>query len=251
MHLTDDDLVLHYYGEMSVGEEARASEHLAGCRTCQAGYGRLQRVLAAVDTARPEEPAEGFEHAMWTRVASALPGDRAPWRRLAVSPGWLAWAASIAVLVGMAFMAGREMRRPPAAATAGAVPVRERLLLVDLGDHLDRSQMMLVELVSTGESGQGPVDIAPERARAQQLLAANRLYRRTAASAGDTATAALLDDLERVLVDITAGPSTLSPEDLEAVRQRIQSDSLLFKVRVVSSTIHQRERGAIQHRAGI
>jgi hypothetical protein len=48
---------------------------------------------------------------------------------------------------------------------------------------------------------------------------------------------ALLDELERVLLDVANGPSTLSPGDLEALRQRLDRSGLLFKVRVVSSNV--------------
>jgi hypothetical protein len=77
----------------------------------------------------------------------------------------------------------------------------------------------------------------------------NRLYRQTAASTGDAAMASILDDLERVLVDIAASPSTVSQEDLDSVRRRIDSKELLFKVRVVSSQVRERQRAAIQERA--
>ena len=56
-------------------------------------------------------------------------------------------------------------------------------MLVDLGEHLDRSQMMLVELVSADD--RESVDISGERARAEQLVSANRLYRQTAMATGD------------------------------------------------------------------
>src|SRR5256885_1524471 len=128
-----------------------------------------------------------------------------------------------------------------------AADLRERVLLVDLGDHLDRSQMVLVELVSAGGST-GDVDISTERARAEQLVAVNRLYRQTALSTGDANMASVLDDLERVLVDIAASPSTVSQEDLDLVRRRIDSKELLFKVRVVSSQVRERQRAAIQER---
>ena len=48
-HLTEDDLVLHYYGEMSDAEESRSNAHLSQCAECHESYRRLQRVLAAVD----------------------------------------------------------------------------------------------------------------------------------------------------------------------------------------------------------
>ncbi len=61
---------------------------------------------------------------------------------------------------------------------AAAEQIRERILLSDVGDHLDRSQMALVELVSSDDNTS--MDMAGERSRAEQLVADNRLYRQTA-----------------------------------------------------------------------
>ena len=65
---------------------------------------------------------------------------------------------------------------------------------------------------------------------------------------GDAATASLLDELERVLVDVAASPSTLTQDDFDQVRRRIESKGLLFKVRVVSSDVHERQRAALKQR---
>jgi hypothetical protein len=254
VHLSDDDLVLHYYGEMTAADEHRAAGHLAECPACQQNYARLQRVLAVVESAPIAEAPEGFERVAWARLEPALPARPSGWRSWFVfSPARLAWAATVLVLVTGAFIAGRLMPQPkPSAGTAApaqasAENVRERILLVDLGDHLDRSQMVLVELVSAESTGS--VDISAEQARAQQLLAANRLYRQTAATTGDAGVASVLDELERVLVDVAASPSTLSQEDLDIVRRRIGA-GLLFKVRVVSSELRERQKAAIQERTG-
>jgi hypothetical protein len=257
VHLSDDDLVLHYYGEMTAADEHRAAGHLAECQACQQNYGRLQRVLAFVDSAPIAEAPDGFERVAWARLEPALPTRRRGWPSWFVfSPARLAWAAMVAVLVVGAFVAGRLTPETapstgtpaPAPAQASAEKVRERILLVDLGDHLDRSQMVLVELVSSESTGD--VDISAERTRAEQLLAANRLYRQTAATSGDATVATVLDELERVLVDVAASPSTLSQADLDTVRRRIESKGLLFKVRVVSSEVRERQKAAIQERTG-
>ena len=251
LHLTDDDLVLHYYGEMERADETRAESHLEACHACRENYGRLQRVMAFVDSAPAVDAPDGFERIAWARLEPALGDGRRGWlRSLPLTPAYLAFAAGIVILVGAAFMAGRMVSKPPAGVLAsnGADQVRERILLVDLGEHLDRSQMVLVELTSAADD-KGGVDISSERARAEQLLAANRLYRQTAVSTGDAAMASVLDDLERVLVDIAASPSTMSQEDLDSVRRRIESKELLFKVRVISSQVRERERAAITQHA--
>jgi hypothetical protein len=256
LHLTDDDLVLHYYGEMERADEARAESHLEACHACRDNYGRLQRVMAFVDSAPAVDAPDGFERIAWARLEPALGDGRNGWlRSLLVTPAYLAFAAGVLVLVGAAFLAGRMLPKTPAGTVAAATTVntaaqvRERILLVDLGDHLDRSQMVLVELISAGDAKDG-VDISSERARAEQLLAANRLYRQTAVSTGDAATASVLDDLERVLVDIAASPSTMSQDDLDSVRRRIDSKELLFKVRVVSSQVRDRQRAEFTGRSG-
>src|SRR4051812_29179698 len=100
MHLTDDDLILHYYGEMDTREETRAASHLGECRTCHDGYTRLQRVLAAVDAAPAIEMREGFEKTAWARLEPELGARRgsALWWFVA-SPVRVAWAAAVVALV--------------------------------------------------------------------------------------------------------------------------------------------------------
>jgi hypothetical protein len=253
-HLSDDDLVLHYYGELPAAEAAQATTHLSSCAACHEGYRRLQRLLAAVDDAAlatPELPAH-FERTVWARLEPNLQRrDRRWFSWFVLSPARLAWVCGIVALVGAAFMAGRMVERPaaPAAIADGAADrVRERILLVDLSDHLERSQMVLVEILSADD--QQPVSMADERTRAEELVGANRLYRQVAAANGDATMADFLDDLEQVLVDVAATPETLSSQDLGEVRRRIESKSLLFKVRVVSSEVRQRQQSMVQERAG-
>jgi hypothetical protein len=254
LHLTDDDLVLHYYGEMPSTEEARAESHLAACAACQAGYTRLQRVMAFVDSAPAVDAPDGFERVAWARLAPSLHGRERGWLSwFVLSPARLAFAAGVVVLVGASFMAGRMLPRPTTAPLAVAAvqtekALRENVLLADLDEHLDRSQRMLVEL-ATADNSAGPVDMSIEQGRAEQLVAANRLYRQTAASTGDAGMASLLDDLERVLVDIATSPKQMTQEDLDSVRRRIDSKELLFKVRVMASQVRARQQEAIKVRS--
>ena len=54
----------------------------------------------------------------------------------------------------------------------------------------------------------------------------------------------VLDELERVLLDITHAPARISPEELEKLRQRLESEGILFKVRVVGSNVRQQTEPA-------
>jgi hypothetical protein len=252
-HLTDDDLILHYYGETSPGDERQATLHLQQCGLCRVEYTRLQRVLASIDERSVSvEPGPAFERTVWARLEPGLKPVRRSWMGwLLTSPAPLGLAAAVVVLVVGAFFAGRALSPAPAAPTAVAAAadqIRERILLSDVGEHLDRSQMALVELVSGDDNTS--VDIANERSRAEQLVADTRLYRQTAQETGDVALSELLDEIERVLTEVAATPEAGSSRDLADVRRRIESRDLLFKVRVIASEIRERQRAPIQRQAG-
>jgi hypothetical protein len=253
-HLTDDELILHYYGEIAAPEQQRTEAHLETCALCRDEYTRLQHVLGVIDErAVAVEPPPSFERTMWARLEPNLRPRQRSWMSwLLMSPAPLALAAAVVVLVVSAFFAGRALSPEPAApATAssgGGEQIRERILLTDLGEHLDRSQMALVELVSTGDNDTG--SISSERSRAEQLVADNRLYRQTAEETGDMAVSELLDEIERVLTEVAASPASGSSRDLADVRRRIESRDLLFKVRVISSEIRERQKISNQRQAG-
>jgi hypothetical protein len=116
---------------------------------------------------------------------------------------------------------------------------RERVLLMAMSDHLERSEILLVELAHAVPDEN---ELKMERALARSLVTENRLLRETARSAGDESRAALLDDLERVLVAVANGPASEDAADLDALKARIQSNDLLFKVRVMSANALQEGR---------
>ena len=244
-HLTEEQFVLYYYGEGDGSPAVRA--HLDACETCRAEYASLQRVLNVVDSAPVPERDADYGAQVWSRLQPSLRWDRPrglSWWPLSwwPAPRWAA-AGLVATLVVAAFLAGRHYPKAQSGAqTANAGQVRERILLVAVGDHLERSQTVLLELVNArpGES----LDVASERERAGDLVAENRLYRQTAARTGDPRVASVLDDLEPVLLEIAHGPDRLTPEEVENLRQRIEGDGILFKVRVVGSTVRHREEKA-------
>ena len=55
----------------------------------------------------------------------------------------------------------------------------------------------------------------------------------------------LLDDLNRVLLEIAHAPSRLAPADLELLRQRLEAEGILFKIRVLGSTVRNQEDSAV------
>lgn len=257
-HLNEEQLILYFYRESAAREAAATEEHLAACGDCRSQLAALKLDLAAVEQAAPAVPERGEAYAseVWQRVRPRLSERPEPlgWRSWFAMPQ-LAWAGAMAALLLMAFLAGTYLNRggdrigDPADSIAGpaALPAEQvgrRVLNAAVGDHLERSQMLLVEF--SNAPARGLVDISTEQQRAGDLLDSNRLYRETAASTGEAGLSAVLDELERVLIEVRNSPPNLSRAELDQIRQRI--DGTLFKVRVLGSQMREQERQEIAER---
>jgi hypothetical protein len=238
-HLTEEQLVLHYYGDAEGAAEVET--HLAQCPVCGEEYASLQRMLNAVDNVPVAGRGAGYGEQVWLRVQGelGLGAKRSWWNRLggswgAMAPRW-AVAGGVMTLIALAFLAGRWTVQPsiPQSQTASAKAGSQRVLLDALGEHLDRTQVTLVSLANSsgGETGL-------ERDQAEDLLKENRLYRQAALRSGDESAAAVLDELERVLVEV----ANASGSELDSVRQRMVEQGLLFKIRVLRSQVIQKEK---------
>ena len=241
-HLSEDELVLLYYSEIDRADRARVESHLASCRECQFAQEKLRRVMTMVDAAAPVEAPPGFERTAWARLEPALDNNRSFWRTFFWFPQW-ALGGGVAALVVVAFMAGRITGGDsPLATPSGAVAEVEpgRVLQTAVGEHLDRTQMMLVELANAEVDGADV--LAGEQARAADLVAANRIMYQSALRNGDTQMVDILEDLERVLMEIANAPPAVSSKEMTDLQSRITSEDLLFRLRVIASEMRQRNQ---------
>ena len=243
-HLSEDDLILHYYGETDGGDRARIEGHLTACADCRGAWQKLARVMTLVDSAAPVEAPLGFERTAWARLEPQLANNvRSGWRTFFWFPQW-ALAGGVAALVIAAFVAGRFSGGDPAVTSPTQAMAIDgepsRVLQAEVGDHLDRTQMMLVELVNA-DTDHSDV-LASEQARASDLVAVNRLIRQSAEQSGDGAIVSVLEDLERVLLEIANAPANASSTELTDLQSRITTEDLLFRLRVIASEMRQRSK---------
>ncbi len=241
-HLGEEQLVQQYYGDTE-GAAIREA-HLAECAECRAEFDRLKQTLDSVSTYEVPERDERYGEDVWNRIRAYLPEqEKRSWFAWPQMRRWVA-VGSLAALIVAAFLLGRITKPVPpgqvAQTTSGEKSKENKVLLVALGDHLERSQMVLVELTHAPSSED--VDISSEQQRAEDLLSANRLYRQAALKSGDRDLAAVLDDLERVLIEVTHEPSKLDGEEMQAIQKRIEAKGILFKVRVIGSKVRMDER---------
>jgi hypothetical protein len=234
-HLTEEELVLRHFGE---AEDPAVDAHLSECEACRTALDTLRKDLAAVPLPEPPPRGEDYGAKVWARLEPQLGAGR-PRRRVEMRRVWA--PVGIAASLILAFLLGRHWPHEKPAPAPVSAAARERILLVAVGDHLERSEMLLVELVNAGADGQ-PVDISTQQQYAEELVGANRLYRQTVVRAGEPGVASLLDELERLLVEVAHRPSSMTPADLADIRSRIESRGLLFRVRVIETQVREKEK---------
>jgi len=236
--LGDEELTLYYYGEAPDGDEIE--EQLESSPELRQRYATLCLVLDAVAEPPIPERTPAYGSRVWQRIASEIEGSRSlswNWHGLRPQRQW-ALAAVMILLLVTAFLAGRLVPDPDARQMAGLPSDgRERILLMTVAGHLERSEMLLLELVNVQEKGD--IDLSVERQLASELRGESRLYRQAAQQAGKADIAALLEQLETVLVELSHGPQTVPAADLGELRVRLDEGDVLFKVRVLGSRLRQ------------
>jgi hypothetical protein len=255
-HCTEEDLILYYYEERPRGSSASKDivRHLDACEQCAAAYRDLAATLKMMAT--PEAPERGDQYGLevWQRIRHQLPEQDMSWWSAWFRADRLALVGAVAVLLLAAFVAGRwwsvttapaptvasldKSGAPAPAPAAGRDEGRDRILLATVADHLDRSERVLTDIMNAPAGG----DISTEQRWAEDLVAANRLYRQDAVDAGEHSVAVVLDELERNLLEIVHTPSRATAARLDETRRRIDAASLLFKVRVLGNELRQREQ---------
>ena len=221
-HLSEEQIVLHYYGDAEDG--AAVTQHMSECSTCRDEFERIQAMLRQIEPLEVPEPLPGFEEKTWLNVRDKLPEKRSWLDNLFNSPKQWALAGSMVALLIAAFVAGRYWPKPPAQSPSPQVVAnsptpanpQQQVVLVAVGSHLERSEMLLVEIMNSDaeSSGKAPLDFSNEQERARDLLDANHLYRVSAQQAGDPKIAHLLDQLGRVLAEVANSPEKMSARRL-------------------------------------
>lgn len=248
-HLSEEEMIELYYGE---GTQADAAVHVESCAVCAKAYARLKQDLAGISLDEAPERDSNYGERVWGTLRPSLaPLGAPPRRRIGFNWRW-GWgiAAAAAVLIVVAFWAGREweqIRAPQITARkqSQGSQEKERVILVVLGDHLDRSERLLVELNHPEDASDDP----GLRGAARALLAENVTMRERAQDAGqagrslmaggggDPALQMALDDLDRVLKKVADHPGDLTGDEIGRLQREMNTSGILFEVRVLRSRL--------------
>ena len=248
-HLGDEELIELYYGEAPES----ASAHEQACRECSERFAELRESLDAIRPAPAARRGADDGERVWAALRPRLipyerkkRADRRTWRHW--RPALL--ALGCALLLSGAFLGGRyweryATRNAGVSANAAKAPA-QRVVLVVLADHLDRSERLLVALEHADPSDRA--EDAQLQAAARQLLAPNRLYRASASRADDPLLAGALEQLEGVLAEVANNPHP-TPADFRRVRSEMNAEGILFEIRVLMARTPD-ETGGTNHPKG-
>ncbi len=239
-HMTEEELIAYRDGETR--ERERFTGHLSECDVCRHEMDRIEAVFAALDAMPVPDPGEGYGRRVWQNISPQLPEKSASWWKGFFEPRRLVAVGAMAGIILLAFFLGRVSKKTaPGGEIADAGKIRDRVLVVAVGDHLGRSEMVLMEFANAEpQKGQKFVNISAEQKRAEDLLEENRMYRQTAQRDGDTLMSSTLDELEPILLDIANSPDEITPGQFETIQKRIAAKGILLKVRVVHQDLRQR-----------
>ena len=184
-HLTEEELMA--YREGGHKDHRQIAVHLSECPLCYEAMARIENVFTALSAMPEPEPGPDFEERMWGQLAPRLLVNSTKWWEGLFSPRrFVAVAAS-----GGGRRAGVLRRKNDQAqrtqhghcgyqqsSGTGARCCR--------GEHLDRSEMVLMELQNTQpvDDTKHLIDFSSAQHRAEDLLEENRLYRETALKEG-------------------------------------------------------------------
>ena len=256
-HLTEEELIEYGYGE---GDRVLIEEHFSVCMECEKAYGAVQADLAEMKFSDSPPRPSNYGDTVWEALRNQLPAYEArkrTWLGGGLFRG-LSYAAACALVLACTFVGGRLWERrqtaisaknhatPPQPATAHAP---QRVVVVVLSDHLDRSERLLVELKHVDADSTEMV--SPLRDEARSLLDANRICRQNAKKDDDPALTDALDHLDRLLAELANEPGGLNRATITRLQDEMNKDGLLFEVRVLRSRIpHAQGTGAGNSKGG-
>jgi hypothetical protein len=250
IHLSEEELIAHLYDE---ADNTTVSGHLDGCVSCSRAYDALRADLAEMKFVDPPERDAFYGERVWASLSTLLPARRPRKRNLLGFGSWrgLSYAAACVLLGICTFIGGRLWERKQAQRTAElhsgqrlhpVVHAPQRVVVVVLGDHLDRSERLLVELKHT-DAGNAEM-VSPLREEARGLLADNSFCRQKALHADDAALTDALDRLDHLLRVLANQPEGLSSTTLTQLQHEIDAGDLLLDVRVLRSRLPKQETAA-------
>jgi hypothetical protein len=250
-HITDEDLILLFYGEH---DDPGLAATVAESTGLSARFDALSAEIRLADNFVPPLRGDDYGAEVWQRISPELNDSRGTatdrlktwWTSLSQPRFSLAGALSIALVAVLAFMLGRNGGQSPVIDSLSPLdnPTitlagldAQRLLKNSVSGHLEQVNLVLTQFANSSESSATEVQFATD------MLVANRLYRQAAANQGKQQLAAFLAGLEPLLIEMAYEAQSGSKATRERMQQEVRN-GLLFRIRVMNKQLSKDEISA-------
>jgi hypothetical protein len=264
----------YFDGELAAADREQVAAHLIACGDCSEEFASLtaeQELFGRYDRQVEVPPF------LWTRIAARMPAatDRRWFDLLAVRVGAIA-VVLLAIVIGNTDNADKKTEKkqdqsakqvtiptPSEGEVVASKPKPRRvvrpvikrakpeqsdvwstdLVSLDMDErdtvrHVEQTEMLLRSIRNFPVSdGDEEVDVSYDKELSRRLLNENIVLRRDAEMKAKFPTKTLLADLEPLLIDIANLPDRARPEDVRAIKERVQ------KTEIVAALMDYQDRG--------
>ena len=242
-------------GELPGQEIAEVESHLLACERCAREAAEIRSIvnLSASDSSRASDRRspefwKEFAPAVDRRIESAgARRTRRPVSLLAavaafftLRPRAIAVLGSglallvLALLVSRAFLVRPEQHEQPVEASrledesVQVLPANDRV-----GDYFRKSKVLLVGITHLKTDDDQPIDLSRESQVSRELLVDARYLRNQPL---DLRSAKLIDDLQKILIELANIKARDGLPNVDIVRSGIRRENLLFKIRMAEAS---------------
>lgn len=233
-------------GELNVRDKELVAAHLALCARCSAELKRLKEALETLDRSaveasetRPPEFWSDFAAGVERRIQrqKASKQSSAKWleaveeffvfrRPLAISLG----SAVVVVFLAVGIWSMLADRQHPTKETAGVA--ESDSIRKEMSRYFRKSKTLLVGITNMKIPEHEPVDFSAERRASQELVHQARYLKNQPI---DVRSARLIEDMEKILIELANLKENNNLPNVEIVRAGIHQENLLFKIRMAET----------------
>ena len=248
-----DRMIEAYYGELGPGDREELDRHVASCPACAAEFAALRSTLGLMAGRERTDPGAEFWDGYWDRLSrrmlwESIDEDRRPSlvrrfvRSLGALPRWSYQAAGAAALLLIGIFIGgrliapsgapvRETAASVASVAAGGADARAAAV-VQAGNFVERSKVLLLGLVNSGPAGADAygLDFDGKKAMSRNLAAEAPALRRALSGRDQKRLRGLVAELEVIMMQIANLESGQDVEGVEIVKQGVDARGIFLKI---------------------
>ena len=250
-----EKMILYLADELEPGERESLERRIEADEDLARELAELRQLLQFADETQPPEPPAAYWRGFWSRLEPKLKRESlwsrfvsvfVPRHGLQLATGFAAMGLLLIVALVLLYQVMvPQSEKPTITTTSIKIERTEGYFEYVADEHLERSRLLLQEVVNIASSGPLTAErLTDNRRRSEELLSENRTYRQAAERHNDERLAGLLRELELVLMDIANIDPNVAQDALANLQSRIVKKDLLERIKIVNLTERQPERSS-------